>query len=55
VAGPSDLAAGLVEVAGDKGRRADLSAGAIAFAARFDWDRTATEAFRVLASTVSGR
>ena len=55
VAGPSDLAAGLVEVTGDKGRRADLSAGAIAFASRFDWDLTATEAFRVLASTVSGR
>ena len=29
-----------------------LSAGALAHAGRFDWDRTATEAFRVLASTV---
>ena len=29
-----------------------LSAGALAHAARFDWDRTATEAFRVLASSV---
>ncbi len=28
-----------------------LSAGALAHAARFDWDRTATEAFRVLAAT----
>ncbi len=54
VADPSDLAAGLVAVAGDPARRADLSAGAIAFASRFDWDRTATEAFRVLASTVPG-
>ena len=55
VAEPSDMAAGLVAVAGDQGHRADLSAGAVAFAARFDWDRTATEAFRVLASTVPGR
>jgi glycosyltransferase involved in cell wall biosynthesis len=54
VADPSDLAAGLVAVAGDPARRADLSAGAIVFASRFDWDRTATEAFRVLASTVPG-
>lgn len=30
-----------------------LSAGALAHAGRFDWDRTATEAFRILASTVS--
>jgi glycosyltransferase involved in cell wall biosynthesis len=55
VAEPSDMAAGLVAVAGDQGHRADLSAGAVAFAARFDWDRTATEAFRVLVSTVRGR
>jgi len=51
----SDLAAGIVTVAGNQVRRSELSAGAIAFARRFDWDRTATEAFRVLASTVSGR
>ena len=32
-----------------------LSAGALTFATRFDWDRTATEAFRILAGTVSSR
>ena len=53
--GPPDLAARLIEVVGDPGRRAALSAGAILMAARFDWDRTATEAFRVLASTAGGR
>ena len=53
--GQSDLAAGLVEVAGNGDRRAELSAGARSFAERFDWDRTATEAFRVLASTVKHR
>ncbi len=53
--GPPDLAARLIEVVGDPGRRAALSAGAILMAARFDWDRTATEAFRVLASTVGGQ
>jgi hypothetical protein len=44
-----------VEVAGNRDRRAELSAGARSFAERFDWDRTATEAFRVLASTVKHR
>ena len=48
-------AARLVEVVGAPGRRAALSAGAILMAARFDWDRTATEVFRVLASTAGGR
>ena len=49
------IAAALVEVAGNPARRAELAAGATRMATRFDWDRTATEAFRVLASTVSHR
>jgi len=32
-----------------------LSAGALTFATRFDWDRTATEAFRILDGTVSSQ
>jgi len=32
-----------------------LAAGAIRMTARFDWDRTATEAFRVLASRADRR
>ena len=49
------IAAALVEVTGNPARRAELAAGATRMATRFDWDRTATEAFRVLASTVSHR
>jgi glycosyltransferase involved in cell wall biosynthesis len=49
------IAAALVEVASNPARRAELAAGATRMATRFDWDRTATEAFRVLASTVSHR
>jgi len=40
----------LLEAAGP--RWDGLSAGALVHAGHFDWDRTATEAFRVLASTV---
>ncbi|MEC8953608.1 MAG: glycosyltransferase, partial [Actinomycetota bacterium] len=49
------IAAALVEVTGNPARRSELAAGAIRMAARFDWDRTATEAFRILASTVDRR
>ena len=49
------IAAALVEVAGNPARRSELAAGAIRMAARFDWDRTATEAFRVLASRAARR
>ena len=49
------IAAALVEIAGNPARRAELAAGATRMATRFDWDRTATEAFRILASTVSHR
>ena len=49
------IAAALVEVAGNPARRSELAAGAIRMAARFDWDRTATEAFRVLASRADRR
>ncbi len=51
----SGIAAALVEVAGNPARRSELAAGAIRMAARFDWDRTATEAFRVLASRAARR
>jgi len=42
-------------VVGNPARRSELAAGAIRMAARFDWDRTATEAFRVLASRAARR
>lgn len=45
-----ELAGLLVEALGS--RWDQLSAGALAGATRFDWDRTASGAFRVLASTV---
>ena len=43
----------IVEAVGS--RWDQLSAGALTFATRFDWDRTATEAFRILDGTVPSR
>ena len=43
----------IVEAAGS--RWDQLSAGALTFATRFDWDRTATEALRILDGTVPSR
>jgi len=49
----SALSGLMVEAVGS--RWDQLSAGALTFATRFDWDRTATEAFRILAGTVPPR
>ncbi len=49
----SALSGLMVEAVGS--RWDQLSAGALTFATRFDWDRTATEAFRILAGTVPSR
>ncbi len=46
----SDLSGLMVEALGP--RWTQLSAGALFFARRYDWNRTATEAFRILAGTV---
>jgi glycosyltransferase involved in cell wall biosynthesis len=54
LADDDDALSGLiVEAVGS--RWDQLSAGALTGATRFDWDRTATEAFRILAGTVSFR
>ena len=47
-----ELSAHLADLLGDADRRSAFGAAARDRSARFDWDRTATEAFRVLASTV---
>ena len=52
-AADSALAGLIVEAIGS--RWDQLSAGALTFATRFDWDRTATESFRILDGTVPSR
>ena len=52
-AADSALAGLIVEAIGS--RWDQLSAGALTFATRFDWDRTATESFRILDGTVSSQ
>jgi glycosyltransferase involved in cell wall biosynthesis len=47
------LADHIVDLFADADRRAAFGAAALERSARYDWDRTATEAFRVLASTAS--
>ena len=45
----------LSEILSEPARRDELAAGAREWSSRFDWDQTATELFRILASTVRGR
>ena len=47
----AELSSLLLEACGT--RWDGLSAGALSLSRQFDWDRTATEAFRILASTVT--
>lgn len=54
-ADPGALAPALTAVLTDPARRAALSAGALAQAARFTWDATATEAMRLLAHQATAR
>ena len=49
----SALSGLMVEAIGSRWNQ--LSAGALTFATRFDWDRTAAEAFRILAGSVPSR